>query len=312
MQIFTDNPTYSQKILTSTVDLKPFDQQLRSENLAEISEQLFPGKKIFFGSSESKSSFKHLFISEHVPFSQYDMLRHLAKLNPDFRENIVCFAGSGNGFHGFRQRKWTSVAGNIHLSILLHPQQQIEHAEIAFLILAANAVTQTINQLERIQKKAMIHWVNDITINHSKVGGVLAQTQVLGKMIDKVILGIGLNVDCSPEIENDQFVNTATHINDHVDGINYPLNEVLELLINKIDQNYLAILDDKYQEMITYYINHSLVVGKRVEVYSDPREGKSAKVAEGVVSGISENLELILYGQKDNIRKGRIKLLNTA
>jgi hypothetical protein len=71
-------------------------------------------------------------------------------------------------------------------------------------------------------------------------------------------------------------------------------------------------MNNNYQNLINYYINHSQVIGKRVEVYSDPREGKSTKVAEGIVSGITENLELILSGQKELIRKGRLKLLNSA
>jgi len=342
MLIYTDNPDYSRHILTSTVHMKPVDQRSTPEILSKISQQLYPEKNLYFGSSEnttcilnktspyilnekspcilnetahravSTNTFKYFFISEHVPFSQYDMLLQIAKLSSVVRENILCFAGSGNNFHGFRQRKWTSVPGNIHLSVLLYPGQHIEHAEIVFLILAANAVTQTINQLKGIQQKAMIRWVNDITINHCKVGGVLAQTQIQGRIIDKVVLGIGLNVDRSPEIENDQIINTATHINDHIEGRVFSLNQVLEILISRLEQNYFAILENNYQDLIKYYINHSLVIGKRVEIYSDPREGNSTKVAEGVVSGITENLELILSGQKKLIRKGRIKLLNSA
>jgi len=306
--------------------MRQVDQRFRPEILSIISQQLYPENEIYFGSSENTkyilnetadrnvftNTFKHFFISEHVPFSQYDMLLQISKLSSTFRENILCFAGSGNNFHGFRLRKWTSVQGNIHLSVLLHPRQYIEHAEIAFLILAANSVTQTINQLAGIQQKAMIRWVNDITINQSKVGGVLAQTQIQGEIIDKVVLGIGLNVDRTPEIENDHFVNTATHINDHIRGCNHPLNHILEILISRLEQNYMAILDNKYQDLINYYIKHSLVIGKRVEVYSDPREGNSAKVAEGVVTGITENLELILSERKELIRKGRIKLSNSA
>jgi BirA family biotin operon repressor/biotin-[acetyl-CoA-carboxylase] ligase len=292
--------------------MKPVTQRSAPEIISKISQQLYPGNDIFLGSSEKTTSFKHFFISEHVPFSQYDMLLQIAKLSPAFRENILCFAGSGNNFHGFRQRRWTSVTGNIHLSVLLNPGQFIEHAEIAFLILAADAVTQTINQLTRIRQKAMIRWVNDITIYNCKVGGVLAHTQILGNIIDKVVLGIGLNVDQSPEIDNDQFVNTATHINDHIDGSAYPLNHVFEILLSRLEQNYIAIMNNNYQNLINYYINHSQVIGKRVEVYSDPREGKSTKVAEGIVSGITENLELILSGQKELIRKGRLKLLNSA
>jgi BirA family biotin operon repressor/biotin-[acetyl-CoA-carboxylase] ligase len=158
----------------------------------------------------------------------------------------------------------------------------------------------------------MIRWVNDIIIDNFKVGGVLAQTQIQGTIIDKVVLGIGLNVDKSPEIENDQFLEGATHINQIAQGKIYPLKQVLWSLISNLEQNYRAILENNYRDLLNYYIDHSIVVGKHVEVYSDPREGEAHKIAEGVVSGITENLELILTGQQDLIRKGRIKLLNSS
>ncbi len=312
MIIYTDNPSYSQHILTSTVPLIPVNRGSTPENIDQISRQLFPEKNIFVGSSGINQLFKYLFISEYVPFSQYDLLLQFAKLGDKFQEDILCFAGSGKNFHGFRQRKWTSVPGNIHLSVLLHPGKHIEHAEIAFLILAANAVTQTINNLEGLRRKAMIRWVNDIIIDNFKVGGVLAQTQIQGTIIDKVVLGIGLNVDKSPEIENDQFLEGATHINQIAEGKIYPLKQVLWSLISNLEQNYRTILENNYHDLLNYYIDHSIVIGKHVEVYSDPREGKAHKIAEGVVSGITENLELILTGQQDLIRKGRIKLLNSS
>ena len=55
-----------------------------------------------------------------------------------------------------------------------------------------------------------------------------------------------------------------------------------------------------------------MVIGKYVEIYSDPQEGEIEKIAEGVVSGMTEKLELILTGRKEVVHKGRIKLLNSA
>jgi biotin-[acetyl-CoA-carboxylase] ligase BirA-like protein len=312
MLIYTDIPDYANRLLTSDVSFVPLAQRSTLEIPFQISDQLYPEKNIFVGSSEVNHLFNHFFISEYVPFSQYDMLLRYATMDDINHGDILCFAGSGKNFHGFRQRKWASVSGNIHLSVLLHPKRTIEHAETSFLLLAANTVTQTINELDRVQQKAMIHWVNDIMIDSFKVGGVLAQTQIQGRIIDRVILGIGLNVDKSPEIENDRFVKKATHVNKFVAGDPYPLSRILLILIKNLERNYSVILENKYHDLLNYYIDHSLLIGKQVEVYSDPREGTDYKFAEGVVTGITENLELILDGQQESIRKGRIKLLNST
>jgi BirA family biotin operon repressor/biotin-[acetyl-CoA-carboxylase] ligase len=312
MLIYTDSPEYTHRILTYSTSFVPLDSVSIPNIPLQILDQLYPEKNIYTGSTPEDHRFKNLFISEFVPFSQFDMLLRYAKMENILREDMLCFAGSGNKFRGFRQRQWTTVPGNIHLSLLLNPGKYIEHAETAFLILAANAVTQTINDLENIQKKAMIHWVNDIMIDSCKVGGVLAQTQIQGNKIDKVVLGIGLNVDQSPEINRNLFVKEATHINKFISGDNYPLNQILFKLIKNLARNYTAILQNSYHDLLNYYIDHSLLIGKRVDVYSDPREGQGHKIAEGVVSGITENLELIIAGRQDLIRKGRIILLNST
>jgi biotin-[acetyl-CoA-carboxylase] ligase BirA-like protein len=312
MLIYTDSPEYTHRIATSKVLFHPLDKNSTSEIPQEISDELYPEKKIFVGSMKSDLKFNHYFISPYVPISQYDLLIRYAKSNKCLEEDILCFAGSGKNFHGFRQRKWASEAGNIHLSILLHPKRRLEHVETSFLILAANALTKTINDLERMQNKAMIHWVNDVMIDSFKVGGVLAHTQIQGEIADKVILGIGLNLDSSPEIEQDRFVKQVTHVNKFVEGESYPLGSVLSSLIYNIEQFYSAILENKYHDLLNFYIDHSLLIGKKVDVYSDPREGNQNKYAQGVVAGITENLELILDGGQEIIRKGRVKLSNST
>jgi len=308
MLIITDTPDYANHILAPDVSFHPLKKESIPQFPMEIADQLFPEKKIFSCSSISNETFDYYFISKFVPFSQYDMLLRFANSEGAFEGNILCFAASGKNFHGFRQRKWASISGNIHLSVLLHPRIHIEHVETSFLILAANAVTKTINDLERVHKKAMIHWVNDIMIDSFKVGGVLAHTQIQGERTDKVILGLGLNLDISPEIEIDRFVKHAAHINKFVVGEPYPIRTVLSSLIENLEENYSAILKNKYHDLLNYYSKHSILIGKKIEVYSDPREGKENKIAEGIVTGISENLELILGENREIIRKGRVKL----
>jgi len=312
MLVYTDSPEYTDRILSTSTSFVLLEKNTFSKIPWQILNQLYPDKNIYIGSSSTDHRFANFFVSEYLPFSQFDMLLRYAKSDDMSREDILCFAGSGKDFHGFRQRKWSTVSGNIHLSLLLNPGRAIEHAETAFLVLAANAVTQTINELENIQEKAMIHWVNDIMIDSAKVGGVLAQTQIQGEKIDKVVLGIGLNVAHSPEIEKEKIVKRVTHINKYITGGSLPLNRILFALIRNLERNYIAIMENSYHDLLTYYIDHSFLMGKRVEVYSDPREGQGRKTGEGIVSGITENLELVIDGQQENIRKGRVKLLNST
>ena len=290
------------------MDLQPFTSSENSKEIQTFIQKFFNRKKIASGLIPLESAFNHLFVREYINFSQFDFLIQTSKELAGLQGGIICFAGGGEKFHGFRSRKWYSLHGNIHLSLILKPERAIKNADTAFLILAANAVTQTINQLWRLNQPAKIKWVNDILIENEKVGGVLAQTQIQGEMIERVILGVGINVDGIPLIVNDSFVTGATSINAHIHGEKYRLSEIFWPLIANIDQNYQMILLDKYDTMLEYYIENSMVIGKNVEIYSDPPGAESELIAKGRVLSISEKLELLLSGSAEPVRKGRIKL----
>lgn len=319
MRIYTDNTTYVQQTLLPSIDWKPliknviptkagihFSSKEFPYEFQTLLRKYFQSDEIATGLIPINTVFKHLFIKKFVSFSQFDFLIQLSKEFNDPQGGLICFAGGGDKFHGFRQREWASLIGNIHLSIILQPRIKVRYADTAFLILAANAVTQTINQLHRLDQPAKIKWVNDILIKNAKVGGVLAQTQIQKGIIESVIIGIGVNVNEYPQIKNDSIVTGATSINSHISGEKYKLAEILWSLISNIDQNYRLILQNNYESLLQYYINNSMVIGKRVEIISDPRTGDSELIAEGRVLSISENLELILSGIKKPLRKGRI------
>jgi BirA family biotin operon repressor/biotin-[acetyl-CoA-carboxylase] ligase len=186
----------------------------------------------------------------------------------------------------------------------------VEHAAVAFLIMAANAVTQTINGLGRLKVRAGLHWVNDIVIEGLKVGGVLCQTQMSGEKTERVIVGIGLNVRKRPAIVNDACVRGATAINEHViDRDVYSLEEVFWPLVTNLEKNYLTLLDQGYTQLLAYYIENSALIGKTIEIFSDPQQGPTKKLGEGKALEINEDLELIIEGVAAPLRKGRVRLI---
>jgi biotin-[acetyl-CoA-carboxylase] ligase BirA-like protein len=309
MKIYTDNPEYARQIVDSSGPWQSITSKALSPDIQLLASQIMEGKFIYEGLTDINSIFNHLFIREFTPFSQFDSLVQYSKQVAKISAGILCFSGSGKKFHGFRNREWVSMPGNIHLSILLEPRKKISHTDSAFLILAAIAVVQTIESLTRIQSQPRIKWVNDIVIDDRKVGGVLVQTQIQGEVTDRVIIGIGLNVDVSPKIESDPFIQGAIAINQLLQGSeNYTLAEILWQLIVNLERNYKVIMNDEYEKLLNEYISHSLLLGKYIEVFSDPREGESQKTDEGMVTSITENLELMLQGVEHPIRKGRIKV----
>jgi len=307
MQLITDNTSYARDEITPATHYTAFNPDDHNPQLQKLLQQIFSSTRLSHAYKQRSGIFDFLIINKEITSSQFDLLVNYSRQGGESPGTIICFSGSGTGFHGFRQREWIGLSGNLHLSILLKPQKEIKQSQSAFLIMAATAVVATLNSLKHLKNKVTLKWVNDIILKECKVGGVLAQTQVQGGIIEKVILGLGININQFPKYIDDPIVGKATSVNDHIaDDKKYVLTDIFWPLLREIEKRYHLILHDCYDELLEEYIRNCPVVEKEIEVYSDPRTGSSNKITSGKVLGINENLELVLEGQDEPVRRGRI------
>ena len=123
--------------------------------------------------------------------------------------NHLCVSADNqtNGY-GRRNTKWFSYNGNIHLSILLKPKCKINNVnQLSFMTSISLGET-----LKKIKKNINIKykWPNDILLNKKKIAGVLIETSsYVNKKIKWVIIGIGLNIIKSPNLEKKEFKITS-------------------------------------------------------------------------------------------------------
>ncbi len=94
---------------------------------------------------------------------------------------------------GRRQRDWTaSKEQALTFSILLN--NEIESANINVLSLgAAVALAQALENLHQL--KVNVKWPNDVLIGEKKLAGILIESNSRGSKIDKIVVGIGVNVN---------------------------------------------------------------------------------------------------------------------
>jgi BirA family biotin operon repressor/biotin-[acetyl-CoA-carboxylase] ligase len=279
-------PTYSQKLLEHSVALYNCESLIDSEVNSDI--------------------FGNIFLIDYAEHSQYDLLIRIAK-ETNIDENIICIAGSGKKFHGFRNRHWESLPGNIHLSALFKPNTYIKNYGLGFLILSAVSVIMTIDDIPYLKDKAKIKWVNDILINNSKVCGVLAHTFAQGDIVTDAILGIGLNVEQTPKIEPTLFVPQSACLNEFLtDKTNE--SEVFRNLLKHLSNNYNTLISGGYDELLKTYIEKSAIINKTVSIWSDARDGTNELLRKGKVLKIGENLELYLDDSPNPVFDGRLAL----
>lgn len=108
-------------------------------------------------------------------------------------EGTAVIADSQTKGRGRLQRVWHSPPGsNIYTSILLRPDFPPDQAP-QISIAAGVAVAEILNQY--CPGMVWLKWPNDVFLNKSKVGGILAQMKASADGIDFIVLGIGININ---------------------------------------------------------------------------------------------------------------------
>lgn len=98
---------------------------------------------------------------------------------------------AGRGRHG---HSWGSVAGNLHLSVLVRPPGDVSTWG-RLPLLAGLAVAEA---LAGCGVAAALKWPNDVWVDGRKVAGVLVESASAGAAVESAIIGIGINVASVP------------------------------------------------------------------------------------------------------------------
>ncbi len=307
MEIFTDNVRFTEKFLDKKYEWRHSTEEYINNTLSLLSSRLVSSSGTYHTASEDNPGWKYLFLIEHAFESQYDVLLNIIKEGTDLPDRILCIAGSGKKFHGQRNRAWESPPGNIYLSIFLAPKQIVTNFSIGFTILSAVSVIQSIDDIPKLEGKAMVKWVNDIIIEDSKVSGVISQTHSQEMKVMSVVLGIGINVETTPKVEPTAFVPNVASLNKFaIDDTNCRRSIVFRNLIRHFHHNYLKLLSGQFKDLIDFYKNRSAVIGKEVKIVNELTDRND--ITSGRVVSITDNLELILEGVKSPVSKGRLIL----
>ncbi|MCW8849681.1 MAG: hypothetical protein OQJ81_06840 [Melioribacteraceae bacterium] len=257
-------------------------------------------------SKNTNNFWEFLFLTEYTRESQFDVVNGLISQNIDVPQNFICLAESGNKFHGFRNRPWKTEKGNIHLTLYFKPQKTVENFHTGLLIVAAAAVLKTIDSIPNLKGTAKTKWVNDITINNSKVCGIITQSFSTGSEISGAVIGIGLNVLKKPQIPKDLFTPKITSILEESDDKNFTLPFVLNSLLENLATCISELENGLYNSLLDFYIERSAVIGKDISIFSDPIHGEIKKIVSGKVLSINNRLELVIENYKDTIKSGRL------
>lgn len=132
----------------------------------------------------------------YIFFEEVNSTNVYAKENnlPDGTVILAEYQTSGKGRKG---RIWLSPKGKgLYFSIVLKRSIPVAHL-LNFSLLFPLSVKNVIEKHAKIPVK--IKWPNDLYINEKKFAGFLIETDIENNQIEKVIAGIGININDKPE-----------------------------------------------------------------------------------------------------------------
>ncbi len=309
MLVLSDNTAWADNLVGQKHDWQEVASYRLPRNIEPIAKRVFGSNIIFAGENKNIPEWNVLLAVKSARESNYDSLMQLAQDGQELPDELLCMADEGSNFHGFKKRSWTAVSGNIHLVAYVKPAKRLDHIGVGFTVAGVVSVIDTIDRLSGMERQAGIKWINDILLDGAKVGGVLAGTQVVGDIVEGAVIGIGLNVECTPDVAPDSFVPEVTSLLDHLES-NYSVSqgEVFRSLSSNLHKYIKLYLDGGYDRIFEQYKERSMILGRQVSLRVDQREPGAEEMIRGKVTKIDSDLRLYFEGRSGPISNGRLTI----
>lgn len=182
-------------------------------------------------------------------------------------------------------RPWHSPPGvNLYVSMILRPSIGVRNAPF-LTIMAAVATAKALKGVSGLQP--YIKWPNDLLVHDRKVAGLLSEMKDRAGQVDFVILGVGINVNMTPDMIPEEMRSIATSLREEL-GYEISRVDLLHALFRSVEEEYGAFLTGKTEGILHQWETFSQMVGTVVEVRS------FGEVLRGRVKGIDFDGSLLL------------------
>ena len=259
--------------------LNPIMNKIDKNKLNEFTETMIVGRDLIVFDSVSSTNTK---------------LAEIVSQKTD--EGTVLISDSQTNGRGRVGRKWFSPAGyNIYLSVFFEPEIHPQYSPV-FTFIASLALVEA---LKLFGFTPEIKWPNDILINQKKVSGVLTEMKSTGEKLDFIIVGIGLNVNMTKEIVEENLPGEIQNITSLYieNGNKFNREYVISRLINSLDKYYLKFMREGVHSIIAQWTTEW---GKLNEMISIDLSGE---IISGMVRKVDSNGYIYIEKSDGNLEK---------
>ena len=193
-------------------------------------------------------------------------------------EGSVIFAETQTGGRGRMGRKWSSPKKKgLWLSVLLRPPLAADECT-QITIAAAVALVRSLKKINGV--KPEIKWPNDILVNGKKISGILTEMSSEPDHVKYVIVGIGVNVNQSPDDIPESIRPIATSLR-IVSGKIVDRSQLATDILHELDKSYKKVVAREFPEIGEAWSSYCRTLGKRISIEIGSRK----------ISGCAEALD---------------------
>jgi BirA family biotin operon repressor/biotin-[acetyl-CoA-carboxylase] ligase len=179
-------------------------------------------------------------------------------------------------------RQWLSnKEQNLTFSILLKEDFSTENVSVV-IFATALSVAQAIENL--YQLKVDLKWPNDVMINKAKCAGILLESTSKGSEINKIVIGIGINVN-QPTFPGKYMLQPTSIKKEFKETVSR--ERLLSELLNILEEN-LKLSQLAPQKIMSDWKSRCKMIGEKVKI----EEGDSVK--HGIFEDVDDNGCLLL------------------
>lgn len=150
----------------------------------------------------------------------------------EFVHGIVCGADHQTAGRGQRDRTWVSRKGeNLLFSVGFEPGTA--HALSLFTLSVAHHLAMVLEEM--LSLPIRIKWPNDLYVTGRKLAGILTETVFSGSVLDRVIVGVGLNVN---QVEFPADIAQSTTSMAQVSGLEWTRETLLSHLLLGMETSF--------------------------------------------------------------------------
>jgi BirA family biotin operon repressor/biotin-[acetyl-CoA-carboxylase] ligase len=184
---------------------------------------------------------------------------------------------------GRKDRIWYSMKGvNLTFSILITNKKYFTRQFNLINLAAGLTIALSIENL--FQLKTELKWPNDVLINGKKVSGILIESSSKGEKLERVVIGIGLNVN--QNIFQGSFNIPPTSLKNET-GQTIEREMLLAELLNVFEETLENVVTNP-KWILKEWKERCRMIGEKISVSED------YKVKYGIFDDIDENGFLVL------------------